>query len=207
MTVNVDKCAVMSTSHSRDKLEYAYRIEYEELERDSTKKDLGVLMDDKLSFTQHVDDITRKSYKMLGFIFRCGKYFKTQRSMSLLFNSLVRNHLEYCSSVWSPYYVNAIDQLERVQRKFTRLFYYKFNLGNPRPEYRHRLKYLKIHTLESRRNENDEIMLLKLVNNHVDSSLRNCLTYNHPQRSTRQNSTFYLPTMFSSLFRIFLKCM
>lgn len=208
MVVNVKKCAVMSTTFSLNKIQYVYKINNEELERVSIKKDLGVIFDDKLSFNEHIDDITRKSYRMLGFIFRSGKYFKSQLSMRLLYNTLVRNRLEYCSTVWSPFYHNAIDQLERVQKKFTRMFYFKFNLGNPRPHYHVRLKNLHMHSLESRRMENDEIMLFKLMHGHVDSSLQRNLVYHQPLRTTRQKDTFYLPTMStnyqhnSPLFRI-----
>lgn len=115
--------------------------------------------------------------------------------MISLFNVLVRNRLEYCSSVWSPFYVNAIEQIERVQRKYTRMFYYKFKLGYPRPDYHSRLKRMKLHTLESRRIENDEIFLYKLIHNLVDSSLKHGLTFHRPQRVTRQAPQFYLPTM------------
>lgn len=99
MSLNVDKCAVMSTTHSRDKVLFPYTVENEVLKRVAIKKDLGIIIDDKLSFRDHVDDMTRKAYRMLGFIFRCGKYFKSQSSMRLLYSSLVRNRLEYCSTV------------------------------------------------------------------------------------------------------------
>lgn len=193
MHLNVDKCAVMSTSHSRDKVIFPYTIEGDLLER--LKKDLGIILDYKLSFSQHVDDISRKAYRMLGFIFRCGKYFSSQSSIRLLYSSLVRNRLEYCSSVWNPCYSNAIDQIERVQKKFTRMFYYKFRIANPRSPYDERLQHLNLHSLETRRLESDEIMLFKIIHKHVDSSLRHKIAFHHPTRSTRQASIFYLPTM------------
>lgn len=146
-----------------------------------------MIFGDKLSFTEHIDDITRKSYRMLGFIFRCGKYFVSQSSMRILYSSLVRNKLEYCSTVWNPFYNNAIDQIERVQKKF--------RIAHPRPSYHLRLKHLKLHSLETRRFQNEEIMLYKLIHNHVDSSLCQQISFHQPSRTTRQGTTFYLPTM------------
>lgn len=195
MSLNVDKCAVMSTTHSRNKIIFPYTIDSEILKRVSRIKDLGIILDDKLSFTEHIDDITRKSYRMLGFIFRCGKYFTSQSSMRILYSSLVRNRLEYCSTVWNPLYNNAIDQIERVQKKFTRLFYFKFQIAYPRPSYNIRLNHLKLHSLETRRLENDEIMLYKLIHNHVDSSLSRQISFHQPSRITRHGTTFYLPKM------------
>lgn len=99
------------------------------------------------------------------------------------------------TSPWNPYYVCASDQIERLQKKFTRLMYFKFRISNPRPPYDVRLKCLKLHSLETRRLENDEIMLFKLMHNHVDSSLRQRISLHQPLRVTRQVSDFYLPLM------------
>lgn len=195
MHLNVDKCAVMSTSYSPNKILFQYNIGNDVLKRVDKKKDLGVIIDDRLSFVEHVSDITRKSYRMLGFLFRCGRYFSSQLSMRLLFSSLVLSRLEYCSTVWNPLYANHSDQIERVQKKFTRLFYYKFQIAHPRPEYHVRLKHLKMHSLESRRLENDEIMLYKIVHNLVDTPLCQKLSFHNPTRQTRRKSTFCLPMM------------
>lgn len=99
--------------------------------RESRRK--GVIMDDKLSFNDHVVDIARKSCRTLGFIFCCERYFSSQYSIRLLYPTLVRNRLEYCSTVWNPFYDNAKDQIKRVQKKYSRMFYLKFNITHPRP--------------------------------------------------------------------------
>jgi len=39
-----------------------------------------------------------------------------------LYKSMVRPHLEYCSTVWSPHYVKDKQMLEKVQHWFTRMF-------------------------------------------------------------------------------------
>jgi len=45
--------------------------------------------------------------------------------LSRLYKSLVRPHLEYCSSVWSPYYSKDKQLLERIQHRFTRMVLYQ----------------------------------------------------------------------------------
>lgn len=149
------------------------------------KRDLGVLIDDKLSFKEHISATTRKAYQMLGFIFRCGKFFKNPNSMMVLYNSLVRSRLEYCSTVWSPFYEKHNQIIERVQRKFTRMYYFKFGLQ--KPVYHDRLKYMKLHSLESRRLENDEITLYKIIHNMIDTSLTHSLSYHNQTRPSRQH--------------------
>lgn len=115
--------------------------------------------------------------------------------MYLLYSSLIRSRLEYCSTVWCPFYAEAIDRIEKVQKKFTRLLYFRFDIAHPRPPYRERLKHLKLRSLETRRLINDEIMLYKLVHGHVDSTLCHNLSFHQPSRVTRRDQIFYLPKM------------
>ena len=41
--------------------------------------------------------------------------------MVRLYKTLVRPHLEYCVSAWSPHYIKDKELLERVQHRFTRM--------------------------------------------------------------------------------------
>jgi len=54
----------------------------------------------------------------IGFIKRRYKEFNDPHTTNLLFTSLVRPKLEYCSSVWSPQYQVHIDRIESVQKQF-----------------------------------------------------------------------------------------
>ena len=69
------------------------------------------------------------------------------------YKSLVRSHLDYASSVWSPLYKQKhIDALENVQRRATRQLPALAKLS-----YEERLIQLKIPTLAYRRIRGDVI--------------------------------------------------
>ena len=70
------------------------------------------------------------------------KRFRDPESVITLNKAYVRSQVEYCSVVWSPIYQNSVDKIERVQRKFTRMIYHKFNW--PKVEYPQRLERLKL---------------------------------------------------------------
>jgi len=77
--------------------------------------------------------------------------------MVRLYKSLVRPHLEYCVSAWSPHYLKDKELLERVQHRFTRTFkdLRQMNYGEI-------LKSLNLWTLEKRRNRQDLIEVFKI---------------------------------------------
>ena len=53
---------------------------------------------------------------MLGIIKRNFKHLTVQ-SFTMLYNNMVRSHLDYCSSVWSPYMKKDIEALEMSSKK------------------------------------------------------------------------------------------
>jgi ribonuclease P/MRP protein subunit RPP40 len=190
--LNVKKCSVLTTTLKPNALLFKYDVGGDELTRVTSKKDLGVIFDNKLNFNEHIDAITRKAYRMLGFIFRSCKRFRNPQSLITLYNAYVRSQVEYCSVVWSPIYQNSIDKIERVQRKFTRMLYRKFNWQ--RVEYPDRLIRLKFPLLESRRFIADEIFLYNVIHHRFATNLETHLSIGNPIRTTRQvPPTFYPP--------------
>jgi len=61
------------------------------LDRKDSFKDLGVVMDEKLTFRDHIHDKINKAYAMLGIIKRNFNYL-TISSFVLLYKSMVRSH-------------------------------------------------------------------------------------------------------------------
>ena len=99
---------------------------------------------------------------MLGIIKRNFKYLD-QITFNMLYKSLVRSHLEYASSVWNPYKKGLINEIEKVQRRATKLIQNIKKLS-----YIDRLTYLKLPTLKYRRFRGDMIETFKIINNKYD---------------------------------------
>jgi len=100
--------------------------------------------------------------------------------MVRLYKALVRPHLEYCVSVWSPHYTKDKDLLERVQHRFTRM------IKEVRDkEYLDRLKELNLWTLEERRNRADLIELFKMYKGFTTVHFESLFTLDCNNKSTR----------------------
>ena len=108
-------------------------MKYVQLTNVNEYRDLGVLVDNQCLFRQHVSTINcQKAYRATNVLFRC---FNTDDANALIrgYKSFVRPILEYCSTVWNPfihakYYLGMTDELENIQRYFTRRLYYRCRL-------------------------------------------------------------------------------
>ena len=121
-------------------------------------KDLGVHVDNQVSFDYHCNEIVKKANRMLATIRRTFVHIDAC-NMVPLFKSLVRPYLEYGVEVWSPRTKKNIRLLESVQRRATKLVPELAHL--PYPE---RLKSLKLPSLVYRRHRGDMIQVYKYLN-------------------------------------------
>ena len=90
------------------------------LKKISSEKDLGVIFDSSLRFGEHINSKVNKANRNVGLIFRTFTFMDKEMFLNL-FKSVVRPHLEYASTIWSPMYKKDKIQIENVQRRATRL--------------------------------------------------------------------------------------
>lgn len=131
----------------------------------------------------------------MGFISRSLNKFRQLSTYKILYYTYVRSIMEYCSTIWNPFYEKQ--EIERIQRRFTRMIYRKFNY--PTEPYETRLLRLEMNSLENRRLMTDEIVLYKIQSESLVTSLRHSLSHYNAHRVTRQNPTFYLPAVTSNI--------
>ena len=162
-------------------------------------RDLGVLVDNQCLFRQHVSTICQKAYRATNVLFRC---FNTDNANALIrgYKSFVRPILEYCSTVWNPfihakYYLGMTDELENIQRYFTRRLYYRCRL-DCNHDYLERINHLQLESLELRRIYNDMTMVFKIVHKFIDLKDSDLLTmFNTTNNSvTTRGHAFKLKT-------------
>lgn len=194
MYLNTSKCYHMQFTRKRNKLHTKYFIAATELQEVTIIRDLGILMDSKLSFSDHIDKIIREANKALGFILRCTKGFKRPGAVIRLYTSFVRSRLEYNGTVWCPNYRLYINRIERVQKKFVRILAYRFKVPKTVKTYKDKLKYFNLIELSTRRLHADLLFLHKLINGAIDCPLLlKRLQYNVPARIPRNPcSLFYI---------------
>ena len=129
------------------------------LELVSSFRYLGVLITSNLSWSLHIQSICRKSRKILGLFHHF--YFSSPAVLFKLYISLVRPHLEYCSSLWDPASSVTISSLENVQ-----FFALKLCSKNWSSSYSSLIQF-HCPTLSSRRKNAKLIFLYKILFGYV----------------------------------------
>ena len=87
----------------RRKPNYEYVMGNQELDDADIENDLRIVITSDLKAPQLCSQVHAKANKTLGMINRIITY-KSTEVLLCLYKSLVRQHLEYCTAAWSPYY-------------------------------------------------------------------------------------------------------
>ncbi|KAK3552271.1 hypothetical protein QTP86_007154 [Hemibagrus guttatus] len=150
----------------------------------ATARNLGVTMDNQLSFSSHVTNVTRSCQFLLYNIRRIRPFLSTQAT-HVLVQSLVISRLDYCNSLLAGLPLNAIRPLQMIQNAATRLV---FNL----PKFSHTTPLLRsLHWLPVAARIRFKTLMLayKAKNGPAPSYLKALVTPRTVPRSLRSTST------------------
>ena len=197
LRLNPFKCCAFTLSLRTSPVQHSYSIGGSVLERASEVRDLGVILDTKLTFAAHINQTISKSNRALGVLIRS---FKTglprqnfcNKTLQSTYYANVRSILEYGCVIWGGAAKSHVERLERVQHKFL-----MWMATRSRQTVTHSLAYeelmrsFSIPSLKARRLQYDLVFLRNIYRGQVDSPfLLSCFPLHIPGRATRCLSLF-----------------
>ena len=152
----------ISRQPTEEDKEHTYYVGQDKAKRVDSEKDLGVHVDKKLAFEEHMDKNVKKANSMTGMVKRTFQFI-TRGMFNILYKAMVRNGLEYGQAVWQPYLMKDIEKIEGVQRRATKMLHELKDKN-----YEERLRTLGLPTLRYRRARGDMIETYKIVHGIYD---------------------------------------
>ena len=144
-------------------------------------KDLGILMSADCTFRDHINKMCQSAKNMCSWILRT---FESRCSnlMLTLWKTLVIPILDYCSQLWCPTLKGEIQQIEELQKNFTR----KIHMENRGDDYWDRLASLHLYSLERRRERYRIIYVWKIMEGLVPNLNKNPIRHTISLRNGRK---------------------
>ena len=142
-------------------------------------RDLGVTMSANGSFRQHISEMCQAARNMCSWILRTFQS-RSKELMLTLWKSLVLPILDYCSQLWCPVKTGLIQEIEDIQRFFTRKI-----RCDKYGDYWERLNMLGMYSLQRRRERYRIIYTWKILENLVPNVGENKIRYRSSIRHGR----------------------
>lgn len=119
MEINAEKTKLMTFSSLLNPPSNIYTLRSSIIERTPFFKYLGVIFTSDLSWNMHIEHITNKALKKLGFLKR-RLHLANSDTRLRAYISIVRATLDYASVIWHPHTTSLTDCIESIQNKAAR---------------------------------------------------------------------------------------
>ena len=103
---------ILAESHKEIKI----KLEDQVISKVDHAKSLGLIIDNQLSWSNHVNDLCKKVTSAIGALRRI-RALISQSTAVLIYNSLIQPHFDYCSLVWDGLSDQLSDKLQKLQNR------------------------------------------------------------------------------------------
>ena len=125
-----EKCKHIRLAKHKPDVVPRYQLLGQEIDLVEEEKDIGVIVDSELSFESHIYGKIKKANSTFAAIRRAFQNLDATTFLPI-YKSMVRTHLDYASSVWSPMKKKLVEDIEKVQKRATKQVTGMKNLSYP----------------------------------------------------------------------------
>lgn len=219
LSLNINKTKYMTFTVKKNKNMNHRNVQIggEEIEKVKKIKYLGIIIDEKLLFVEHLNYVKAKLYSRLA-IFRKLNHKLNAHTKIVLYKSLVSPYFDYCPTILFTLSESNIKQLQKIQNKFMR----NILKVNKYARTKFMLEALKFQSVKERLSFNTLKFFYKIEKNLLPIYLQRHLNKNNLRhqynlrgnnlyemgkftKSYTQNSIFYVGTALYNKFKTWTK--
>ena len=192
LSLNVKKTEFMivGSNHKLSRIanvDINIHIDGEKIQRVNECKHLGVIIDDKLTWSKHITHVTKKIAPGL-FYLRKSKNVIPSNMQSLLYNALIAPHFNYCNVVWGNCNKTLQNKLQVLQNRAAKII-----KGVDRyTSSTETLNDLQWNNLSIKQYHNEAIMMYKAVNNLLPTYICSRFKEKEVQYNLRNNNVLVI---------------
>ena len=184
LSLNIGKSCYLNFSLSSLNNNYTnIIINGENLKEKSTTKYLGVLIDNKLKWKDHITHVTNKLSKGIGLLAKL-RHFVPKAALRNLYFSFIQPFIDYCSLNWAGTPTTNLDNLRTKIKKAVRVISFKKQTDHSLPLF----QQLKILPLDQEIKLKQGKFMWKLENNLIPHCIENNFTINKASMISRNSS-------------------
>ena len=201
LKLNPAKCKTITFTLRSSPHLNSYTLDGHQLDRCVNVRDLGVILDTKLTFADHIDATVSKSNRMLGLLMRSMQLFDRERGVPFncvaalaAYKAHVRSVMEYGCVIWSGAAVTHLRRLERLQHRFLMWLGYRTQAVCPPLDYVSLLKMFGCESVKSRFTRCDISYMRSVFGGRLDCpDIVAMFSVSAPYRRTRCPELFHVP--------------
>ena len=137
LSLNIKKTHYMIFwKRKKDRLNVKLSIDCELINEVDKTKFFGILIDNKLTWKQHIAYVSGKIARGIGMIIKARQYLNKQGLISLYY-SFIYPYLTYCNHIWGTTYKTSLKRLTTLQNKAVRIISHDRWRASCDPIYKH----------------------------------------------------------------------
>ena len=125
LKLNTDKTVYMVFQQKNTiKNDIELKINNVKISKVSVTKYLGLIIDDKLNWKNHIEKLVNKIVPMLGALYRCQSYLNDTNRL-LIYNAYILSNMIYLINIWGTCGVSNLKKIQTIQNKAIKILFHK----------------------------------------------------------------------------------
>ena len=180
LVMNADKSHLLVTKHE----DVCIEVDNQIIESTKTVKLLGITIDNRLNFTEHIGNICKKASTKLHALARISNFMNPQK-LRILVKAFFESQFSYCPLVWMFHSRTLNNRINKLHERALRLVY-----KDPHLTFEQLLEKDNSFTIHHRNLQKLAIEIYKIINNESPVIMKQIFPVSNNPYNLRNNNPF-----------------